>query len=126
MEPWSHGPMVMAVEPSKRGAWGHGAGPCAMVGSHGAMGPVEPWDHGALKLTAWGREGHEARGHGVMGPWGHGAMSHKSAQSQLIEEKGMEWSHGTMGLWGPEGRRGQACAGALFWDHEAERGAMGP
>ena len=60
------------------------------------------------KRGAWGQEW--VRGHGAMGPWGYGAMSHGRERR--------------------EGQRGQACTGAKgagmhwgpLWDHEA----MGP
>ena len=60
--------------------------------SHGGAGRARSQ---LKKRGAWSQEW--ARGHGAMGPWGYGAMSHERE--------------------GREGRRGQACAGALLWDH---------
>ena len=67
--------------------------------SHGGAGKAGRAQSQLKKRGAWGQEW--ARGHGAMGPWGYGVMSH--------------------GREGREGRRGQACTGALLWDHEAER-----
>ena len=66
--------------------------------SHGGAGKAGRAQSQLKKRGAWGQ------GHGAMGPWGPGAMSH--------------------GREGREGRRGQACTGALLWDHEAERAGM--
>ena len=63
--------------------------------SHGGAGRVGRAQSQLKKRGA-------ARGHGAMGPWGYGAMSHGRERR--------------------EGRRGQACTGAL----RAEGATIGP
>ena len=58
--------------------------------SHGGAGRAGRAQSQLKKRGAWGQEW--ARGHGAMGPWGYGAMSHGRERR--------------------EGRRGQACTGA--------------